>query len=67
MFWIDGHAIILLSIVVNILILPLYNMAESWQNIERDIQDRMKKKLGDIKAVFRGSERHMITRTFYRQ
>ncbi len=67
LFWIDGIAIILLSIAVTVITLPLYNMAESWQNAERDIQKRMKKKIQDIKSVFSGSERHMIIRTYYRQ
>ncbi|MBN2694530.1 YidC/Oxa1 family membrane protein insertase [bacterium] len=66
-FGADGLTIIFLSIFVNILTLPLYNMAEKWQNEERDIQKKMKKKLEDIKAVFKGRERYMITQTYYRQ
>ncbi len=42
LFWADGLVIIFLSIAVNILTLPLYNMAEKWQNEERDIQSKMK-------------------------
>ena len=67
LFLIDGISIILLSVTVNILTLPLYNMAESWQNAERDIQKKMKSKLDDIRAVFFGSERHMIIGTYYKQ
>ena len=67
MFEINGIAIVLLSISVNILLLPFYNMAEKWQQKERDIQKKLKPKLDDIKAVFKGSERHLIIRTYYRQ
>lgn len=47
--------------------LPFYNKADKWQNEERDIQNRMKKKLADIRAVFKGDERQMIIHTYYRQ
>jgi len=67
MFEIHGIAIILLSVIVNIMLLPLYNVAEKWQQKERDLQKGLKAKLDDIKAVFKGAERHMIIRTYYRQ
>ncbi|CAK0766109.1 conserved membrane hypothetical protein [Gammaproteobacteria bacterium] len=66
-FLVDGISIIGLSFAVTMLSLPLYNRAEQWQNIERNIQKRFKKKLDDIRAVFHGDERYMIIRTFYRQ
>lgn len=62
-----GISIIILSIVVNLLLLPFYNIAEKWQNHERLIIDRMQAKINDIKAVFKGNERHMIINTYYRQ
>ena len=67
MYEIHGIAIVLLSAAVNIMLLPLYNMAEKWQQKERDIQKKLKPKIDDIKAVFKGSERHMIISTYYRQ
>lgn len=67
MYELHGIAIVLLSAAVNILLLPLYNTAEKWQQKERDIQKKLKPKLDDIKAVFKGPERHMIIRTYYRQ
>ncbi len=67
MYDIHGISIVLLSAAVNILLLPMYNMAEKWQQKERDIQKKLKPKLDDIKAVFKGSERHMIISTYYRQ
>lgn len=55
------------SIAVNILTLPLYNIAESWQQKERDIQKKMKPQVDRIKAVFKGDEQYMILSTYYRQ
>ncbi len=66
-FEIHGIAIILLSISVNLLLLPLYDIAEKLQQKERDLQAKLKPKLDEIKAVFKGAERHMIIRTYYRQ
>ena len=63
----EGFAIVGLSAVVTLLVLPLYNMADAWQDEEREKQRKMKGKLDDIKAAFHGDERHMITNTYYRQ
>ncbi|MDL2229166.1 membrane protein insertase YidC [Treponema sp. OttesenSCG-928-L16] len=62
-----GLSIIFLSIVINSLLLPIYSVADAWQKEERDLQKRMSKKIADIKAVFKGDERQMITNTYYRQ
>ena len=63
----EGFAIVGLSAIVTLLVLPLYNMADAWQDEEREKQRNMKSKLDDIKAAFHGDERHMITNTYYRQ
>ncbi len=62
-----GLSIIILSFTVNLICLPIYNVAEKWQQKERAIQKRMKKRVDDIKAVFKGDERYMILSTYYRQ
>ena len=62
-----GFSIILLSITVNVICLPIYNVAEGWQEKERNIQKKLKSKITDIKAVFSGDERYMILSTYYRQ
>jgi YidC/Oxa1 family membrane protein insertase len=66
-FYDAGLGIIFLSMVVNILLLPIYTVADKWQQEERSLQARMKKKLRDIRAVFKGDERQMIINTYYRQ
>ncbi|MDR2143962.1 MAG: membrane protein insertase YidC [Treponema sp.] len=62
-----GPSIVFLSVVVNTLSLPMYIIADGWQKEERELQKRMKKKLDDIRAVFKGDERQMIINTYYRQ
>lgn len=62
-----GVSIIILSIGINLITLPIYNVAEKWQEMERIIQKRMKPKVKDIKAVFKGDERYMILSAYYRQ
>lgn len=62
-----GASIIILSLGINIITLPIYNVAEAWQEKERAAQKKMKAKIADIKAVFKGDERYMILSAYYRQ
>jgi len=62
-----GITIICISLAVSVLCLPLYMVAERWQEIERNIQKRLKLKITKIKAVFKGDERYMILSFYYRQ
>ena len=62
-----GIAVIGLSIVVSLVTLPLYMIAESWQEKERLIQKKLKPGIDRIKAVFKGDEQYMILNTFYKQ
>lgn len=62
-----GLSIAAVSLAVSFLSLPLYIIAERWQQKERDIQTRFKPEIDEIKAVFKGDERYMILTTFYRQ
>ena len=62
-----GIAVISLSFAVTILCLPLYAVAEKWQEEERRVQLKMKSGVARIKEVFRGDERYMILNTFYRE
>ncbi|GHV04465.1 membrane protein [Spirochaetia bacterium] len=56
-----------LSLAVSTMILPLYFIAEKWQDIERETQKRLAPKIAKIKAVFKGDEQYLILSTFYRQ
>ena len=59
-----GISIILLSIAVNLLLLPFYRRADSLQKEERDLAARMKPRIDQIKRSFTGDERFMILRTY---
>lgn len=61
-----GVALILLSLVVNILLLPFYNFAEKIQKKERLVQQQMKPKLEEFKSVYEGYELHLYTKNVYR-
>lgn len=61
-----GLAIIVLSLVVNLALIPIYYISDRWLEEERSIQDKMKPKLEEIKTVFEGQERFMMTRMLYR-
>ncbi len=65
--WSNGISVIGLSFVVTLGCLPLYVVAEKWQEIERQAQLKMKDGLDRIKKAFSGDERYMITQTFYRE
>ncbi|MCL2139211.1 MAG: YidC/Oxa1 family membrane protein insertase [Treponema sp.] len=62
-----GISVIGVSAAVSILCLPLYMVAERWQETERDIQKKMSGKISKIKAVFKGDEQYMILSAYYRQ
>jgi len=62
-----GISLAAVSLAVSFLSLPLYMIAERWQQKERDIQKAFKPEIDEIKAVFKGDERYMILSTFYRQ
>ncbi|MCP4298501.1 MAG: hypothetical protein GY786_23185 [Proteobacteria bacterium] len=60
-------AIVILSIIINIILLPLYHFAEKLQNKERIVQSRLQPKMDEIKFAFEGAERFMMIHTLYRQ
>ncbi|GHV04468.1 membrane protein [Spirochaetia bacterium] len=65
----DNFALALLglSLAVSTMILPLYFIAEKWQDIERETQKRLAPKIAKIKAVFKGDEQYLILSTFYKE
>lgn len=62
-----GLAVISLSFIVTLLTLPLYMVAEKWQETERQLQGKMKTGIERIKSTFKGDEQYMILNTYYRQ
>ena len=63
----SGYAVLGVSVAVTFLCLPLYIIAEKWQEVERDKQKQMKPGIDRIKAAFKGDEQYMILTTFYKQ
>ena len=62
-----GFSVIGVSVAITLLCLPLYAVAEHWQEVERETQEKMKAGLERIKKAFSGDERYMMTTTFYKQ
>ena len=62
-----GLSIVLLSLAVNLLMLPLYRRADALQEEERLQAQLLKPGIEKIRRAFRGDERFMILQTYYRQ
>ena len=62
-----GVAIVMVSIVINFLILPLYKRSDALQEQERNKQKEMEPWVKHIRKTFRGDERFMMLSTYYRQ
>ena len=62
-----GITIIVLSLTINLLVLPLYRRADALQEEERSIEMRLSKGVHHIKKAFRGDEQMMMLQTYYRQ
>ena len=62
-----GIAVIGVSIAITLLCLPLYAVAEKWQQLERATQVRLKSGIERIKTTFKGDEQYMMLTTFYKE
>lgn len=62
-----GLAIIVLSLIINILVLPLYKRADAMQEEARNVEEKLQKGIAHIKKSFSGDEKMMILQTYYRQ
>ncbi|MBQ8165902.1 MAG: YidC/Oxa1 family membrane protein insertase, partial [Lachnospiraceae bacterium] len=62
-----GLAIIVLSLIMNFLVLPLYRRADAMQEEARDMDLKLSKGVKHIKKSFSGDERMMILQAYYRQ
>lgn len=62
-----GLSIFFLSLVMNILVLPLYRRADAMQEKARDMEAKLHDGVAHIKKTFSGDERMMILQTYYRQ
>ena len=62
-----GLSIIVLSLCMNILVLPLYRRADKIQDEEREAEARMAPVVAHIKKTFHGDQQFMTLQTYYRQ
>ncbi len=62
-----GWAIIVLSLIVNFLVLPLYNRADAVQKQERDIEETLAPGVERIKKAFKGDEKMMMLQAYYKE
>ena len=54
------------SIIINVLALPIYNLADKLQEKEKAIHSKLKPKIDDIKSVYKGDKRYMLIRACQR-
>lgn len=73
-YWITGQLsgsistrIVFLSLLVSILLVPIYNLFDYWQNGDRTKEKAMQLKLEMIKRSFKGQERFAMLKTVYQQ
>ncbi|MCM1273328.1 MAG: membrane protein insertase YidC [Clostridium sp.] len=66
-FDMPGIAIIYLSIIMNLLVLPLYKRADDMQAQARDTDAKLRDGVSHIKKTFSGDEKMMVLQTYYRQ
>ena len=62
-----AYAIIMLSLAMNILVLPLYRRADAVQAEERDRENALAPWIKHIKKTFKGDERFMMLQAYYRE
>jgi YidC/Oxa1 family membrane protein insertase len=62
-----GISIVVMSLAVNIVLLPLYYLAEYWQGKEREIKKKMEPEINKIKAAFTGEKRYYYINAIYKR
>lgn len=62
-----AFSVLSLSLLVSLLTLPLYDVAEKWENAERQTSASLAPMLKRIKGTFKGDERYMMINALYRE
>ena len=63
----NGLSIFLMSLCMNLLLLPLYRRADIIQEEERETEKRLQPGVDHIKKTFSGDERFMMLQAYYRK
>ena len=61
-----GISIVMLSLIVNLALLPSYLVSDKWMKIDQIKRNKLQKKLNEIKLAFRGQERFAMTQMLYK-
>lgn len=61
-----GFSLVILSLVISILLLPLYYIAEKIERKEKLIQKQMEPKINELKSVYKGYELHLYIKNVHR-
>lgn len=62
-----GFAIIVLSLLVNFLVLPLYKRADDIQNEANEKEKKLAPIVNHIKKTFKGDEKFLLLQAYYRE
>ncbi|MGI9303798.1 MAG: YidC/Oxa1 family membrane protein insertase [Gammaproteobacteria bacterium] len=62
-----GASVVILSLVVNVAMLPLYYLAEKWKLQENTIRRKMEPELASIRKYSEGREKYYYTQEVYRR
>ena len=62
-----GINLLIMSLLINFLVLPLYNRADKLQAETRKTEERLSPMIEHIKKYFKGDERIMMLQTYYDQ
>jgi len=60
-----GVAILLLSLSVNLALLPLYYLADKWKDTDDELQNKMKHEISIIKKHYKSNEKHYYIKCIY--
>ena len=61
------YPVLFVSLVINFLALPLYNIADRIQEKERNISKKLSKQIKRIKETFKGDEQFMMLQAYYKE
>lgn len=62
-----GICLLIMSLLINFLVLPLYNRADMLQKQTRETEEKLGPMIAHIKKYFKGDERIMMLQTYYDQ
>ena len=62
-----GFSLVMVSVVISIILLPIYHLVEKLQKEERSKRQVMQPQLDDLKDIYKGYELYLYTKAVYRE